>query len=246
MSNESVVLITGAARRIGKAIVQFLHSHHFNVIIHYQHSADEAEALRDACLAIRPNSASLLRADLSDVAAIKQMIDSISKTHGRLDLLINNASQFFPTKIDDTTETAWHALMSSNLMAPYFLSTAAFPLLKLNHGALINMSDVNAMRPKKDYSVYCTAKAGLNFLTQALAREFAPTVRCNAIAIGSTLWPEGENTLTDSQKQELISKTLLNRCVRIEDVVNTVLFLAENQSLTGQVIVVDSGRSVVI
>ena len=186
MSNHPVVLVTGSAKRLGAAMIRRLHANGYNVIIHYRHSKKEALALCDALNASRAHSAITLQTDLAQIDTLPKLIEDAYQAWQRLDVLINNASEFFPTKVGDTTEQQWNNLMNSNLKAPYFLSQAAAPFLQKTKGCIINISDANISAPRKGYPVYCTAKSGLNTLTQALAEEL-PNIRINAIALGTTL-----------------------------------------------------------
>ncbi len=243
MTNIKVALITGAGRRIGAVITRMLHQAGFNVAIHYHQSRNDAQALANELNNIRSNSAILITADLNDIDHHQQMIATIKNTWEQLDLLVNNASKFMPTPIAATTTTQWQELMSTNLQAPFFLSQAALPLLQKSQGAIINITDVHAEKPLKNYSIYSISKAGLTMLTKALAKDLGPDVRVNAVAPGVTLWAENENTLTAAQKQKIINKTALKRIGEPQDIADAVLYLATAKYVTGQIIVVDGGRS---
>lgn len=238
-SNQPVVLITGAAKRLGAAIVRYLHAHHYDVIIHYRHSATEAEALCQACNVARAHSAITLPADLNQAEACRRLVDQAYHAWQRLDVLINNASDYFPTPVGKTTEQQWNDLINSNLKAPYFLSQAAAPYLQQTHGCIVNISDVNALRPLPHYPIYCAAKAGLNMLTQALAKELAPEVRVNAVAPGLTTYSHHKN-IQDKKKRS--GQTLLKRPADPEEIAHAVLFLIQNQYITGQTVNVDGGK----
>jgi pteridine reductase len=240
---DRVVLVTGAARRIGAALVRGFHAAGARVVIHCHRSAREAEQLRDELEATRARSAIIAVADLLDEQAPPAIIESTIAAFGRLDVLVNNASTFYPTPLGQITSAHWNDLMGSNLRAPLFVSQAAAPHLRRTHGLIVNMIDIHAQRPLPEYPLYSTAKAGLVMLTRALARELGPEVRVNGIAPGPILWPDGG---VDAKLQaEIVSKTLLKRTGSPEDIVRTALFLAGDASyITGQIIAVDGGRSV--
>lgn len=237
------VLITGAARRIGAALARGFHAQGANVCIHFHRSGGEAEQLRDELNTARANSAIAVGADLLDLDALPGLVDGTVRAFGRLDVLINNASTFYPTPLGAVTARNWDDLMGTNLRAPLFLSQAAAPLLKDTQGLILNMIDIHAQRPLPQHPVYSSGKAGLMMLTRALARELAPEVRVNGIAPGPILWPEGG--IDDAVKQEIIDKTLLKRSGSPPDIVRTALFFAKDAPfVTGQILAVDGGRSV--
>ena len=237
------VLITGAARRIGAALARGFHAEGANVCIHFHRSAGEAEQLRDELNAARADSAIAIAADLLDVDALPRLVERTVQAFGRLDVLINNASTFYPTPLGAVTSRHWDDLMGTNLRAPLFLSQAAAPALKAAQGLILNMIDIHAQRPLPQHPVYSTAKAGLMMLTRSLARELGPEVRVNGIAPGPILWPEGG--LDEAVKQEIIDKTLLKRGGEPPDIVRTALFFAKDAPfVTGQILAVDGGRSV--
>ena len=237
------VLITGAARRIGAALARGFHAEGANVCIHFHRSAGEAEQLREELNAARAGSAIAVAADLLDVDALPRLVDRTVQAFGRLDVLINNASTFYPTPIGAVTARHWDDLMGTNLRAPLFLSQAAAPALKDARGLILNMIDIHAQRPLPQHPVYSSAKAGLMMLTRSLARELGPEVRVNGIAPGPILWPEGG--LDEAVKQEIIDKTLLKRSGSPPDIVRTALFFAKDAPfVTGQILAVDGGRSV--
>ncbi|MBM0107667.1 pteridine reductase [Steroidobacter sp. S1-65] len=237
------VLITGAARRIGAALVRGFHAEGANVCIHFHRSASEAEQLRDELNAARPESAIAVGADLLDLDCLPAMVDRVVRVFGRLDVLINNASTFYPTPLGSVTARHWEDLLGTNLRAPLFLSQAAAPALKNAHGLILNMIDIHAQRPLPQHPVYSSAKAGLMMLTRSLARELGPEVRVNGIAPGPILWPDGG--IDETVKQEIIDKTLLKRSGSPPDIVRTALFFAKDAPfVTGQILAVDGGRSV--
>jgi pteridine reductase len=238
-----VVLVTGAAKRIGAALVRGFHDEGAKVAIHYHHSAEDAETVRDQLNLIRPNSAIAIGADLVCVEILPRIIDEVIQAFGRLDVLINNASTFYPTPLGTISAAQWDDLIGTNLKAPLFLAQAAAAHLRKSHGFILNLIDIHGQRPLPEHTVYSTAKAALAMLTRSLARELGPEVRVNGIAPGPILWPE--NGIDEQVKQEIISKTLLKRSGEPEDIVRTALFFAKDAPyVTGQVLAVDGGRSV--
>ncbi len=238
-----VALVTGAARRIGAAIVRGLHREGAQVVIHCHRSMHEAEQLSAQLNAARAGSASVICADLLDLDNMPRLIERAIETFGRLDVLVNNASTFYPTPFGDITRKHWDDLMGSNLRAPLFLSQAAAPALRTTRGLIVNMIDIHAQRPLPRHAVYSTAKAGLVMLTRALARELGPEVRVNGVAPGPILWPDGG--LAPDLQEEIVSRTLLKRSGEPEDIVRAVLFFAQSAPyVTGQILAVDGGRSV--
>lgn len=236
-----VALVTGAARRIGAMVARTLHAEGATVVIHYKDSDDAAKALQAELSAQRLGSCRLLQADLLATAQFPQLISALVEQTGRLDILINNASSFYPTPLGSIQEQQWEDLIGTNLKAPLFLSQAALPYLRQSQGVIINMADVHGLRPLPEFSVYCTAKAGLIMLTQVLARELGPSIRVNGIAPGAILWPE--RPLNEEQRTELLAKTALERMGSPEDIARTVLFLVRDAPyITGQVLAVDGGR----
>ncbi|QTR52850.1 pteridine reductase [Thiothrix unzii] len=236
-----VVLLTGAARRIGAVIARTLHAAGATVVIHYRHSAADAQQLQTALNTQRAASCFLVQGDLLAVAQLPSLIAETLALTGRLDVLVNNASSFYPTPIGTLTETQFDDLIGTNLKAPLFLAQAAASQLRANHGCIINIVDIHGFRPLKGYPAYCAAKAGLLMLTQSLARELGPEVRVNGVAPGAILWPEmAEN---HAMHQDLLAKTALKREGSPEDIARTVLFLVRDADyITGQVIPVDGGR----
>lgn len=238
-----VALVTGSARRIGAVTVQTLHEAGATVVVHYRNSADDALKLSEKLNNIRADSCFLQQADLLNINKLPSMIDAVIQQTGRLDILINNASSFFPTPVGKISEAHWDNLMGSNLKAPLFLSQAAAPHLLKNNGCIVNMIDVHGFRPLKDHPVYSAAKAGLLMLTQSLARELGPNVRVNGIAPGAILWPEGKNTEMEAEHQALLDKTCLKREGTPEDIAKAILFLVRDADyITGHTIPIDGGR----
>ena len=236
------VLITGAARRVGAQLARSLHAAGMNLVLHYRHSRTEAEALGRELDEQRPGSVALASADLLHSTALSGLARRAHAAFGRLDAVINNASTFYPTKVGEITDKHWDELMGSNLKAPLFLSQACAPFLEETEGAIVNIVDIHADRPLKDYTVYCIAKAGLAMLTRSLARELAPKVRVNGIAPGAIMWPEVEAYA--AIHQEIIERTALKREGTPEDIAKAVRFLLRDAPyVTGQIITVDGGRT---
>ncbi|MGB5081534.1 MAG: pteridine reductase [Burkholderiales bacterium] len=239
-----VALVTGGAKRVGAAIARRLHRGGANVMLHYRGSEREANALRAELSAVRADSVALVKADLLDIAELSEIVRNTLERFNRLDALINNASAFFPTPVGEMTQATWESLIGANLRAPLFLAQAAAPHLKKTGGAIVNITDIHAERPLKNYVIYSVAKAGLEGLTRSLARELAPEVRVNAVAPGAILWPE-DGSWDDLMRQRIVSHTLLKRTGDPDDVARAVYYLiAEAPYVTGQVVVVDGGRSI--
>jgi pteridine reductase len=257
--NSPVALITGAAKRIGATMAKTLHSAGYRVIIHYGHSAEDANALVNSLNAKRPNSAICLQADLCKLEDITRLAeqatapdafslgsntvhaDSNVKAMARIDVLINNASSFYPTPLGDISANDWQALVGRNVQGPLFLSQALWPTLKASNGCIINMVDMHIDRPLPHHTVYGLAKTALASITRSLAVEMAPEVRVNGIAPGAILWPERE--LEHDQKQRLLDSIPLGGLGSPEDIANTATFLISANYITGQIIYVDGGRS---
>jgi pteridine reductase len=241
---NKVVLITGAARRVGAEIARVVHAEGASLALHYRSAAAEAQALVAEFNAARPGSALAFQADLLETDHLPRLVEDVASHFGRLDALVNNASSFFATLIGSIGEREWDDLLGTNLKAPLFLAQAAATHLAVARGAIVNITDIHAERPLKNHALYCAAKAGLAGLTRALALELAPHVRVNGIAPGPILWPE--NGAFDAAAQaNVISRTLLKRCGDPADIARTVRFLlADAPYVTGQILAVDGGRSV--
>ncbi len=235
-----VVLITGSAHRIGACIARHLHQQDYRVIIHYQSSAEAAQKLVDEFNQLRADSADLLQANLSEPEEITSLSQQAIQCFGQLDLLVNNASRFFPTPIGDVTLTQWEKLVNTNMRAPFFLTQALHPELKRTHGCIINITDVYGHRPLEDHPVYSMTKAGLIMLTKSLSKEMGPEVRVNAVSPGAIIWPDSD--LSENRKSEILDSTSLQRIGGPDDIAETVAFLAKADYVTGQVIAVDGGR----
>ena len=237
------VLITGGARRVGAAIARQLHAAGANLAIHYRKSAGDAEALAAELNGARAGSAATVQADLLDVARLPALVEFAVRSFGGLDVLVNNASTFYATKVGEITPAAFDDLLGTNLKAPMFLSQAAAPALRKSNGLILNIVDIHALRPLRHYTVYSTAKAGLHMLTRSLAKELGPEIRVNGISPGPVLWPEGQGDA--SMRAKIIERTILKRMGTPADIARTALFFAAQAPfITGQVLAVDGGRSV--
>jgi pteridine reductase len=240
---DRVILVTGAAKRIGAALVRGFHARGARVAIHCHRSIEDARSLQAALNAQRANSAIVVCGDLLDSPLLPRLVTTTIQAYGRLDVLINNASTFYPTPLGSITTEQWDDLTGTNLRAPLFLSQAAAPHLRAAKGLILNMIDIHAQRPLPEHPVYSTAKAGLIMLTRSLARDLGPDVRVNGIAPGPILWPAGG--IDEAIKADIVSKTLLKRSGSPDDIVRTALFFAVDAPyVTGQVLAVDGGRSV--
>lgn len=239
-------IITGSARRIGKEIALYLHQHGYNITLHYNQSQKDAENLVANLNNIRKDSALSIQADLLETSAIENIIKKTINKFNRLDLLINNASVFIKTENDQKNllneTTIWNQIFSINVKAPFHLSQYALPYLQQTNGSIINITDIHASTPLKDYSVYCQSKAALEMQTKSFALAFAPLVRVNAIAPGAIIWPEEKNELNNEIKQKIIDKTLLKKHGNPVYIAKAVYALAQNEYITGQILRVDGGR----
>jgi pteridine reductase len=239
-----LILVTGAARRVGAEIARSLHAAGARVALHYRHSAGEAEALAAAFNALRPDTAFTVKGDLARFGAAEEIAAQVLDRGDGLDGLVNNASSFFPTPVGSIDRAAWDELMGSNLMGPLFLSQALAPALRAAGGAIVNIVDIHAERPLTGYTVYNVAKGGLATLTRALAIDLAPEVRVNGVAPGPIDWPE-DGQFPPEERQRIIAHTLLKRVGSPADIARTVRFLMlDAPYITGQIIAVDGGRSV--
>ncbi len=236
-------LITGAARRIGAVVTERLHTAGVNFAIHYRSSDADAKELCNRLNDSRPESAEIFAADLNDTAGLTGLVEAVAEWGGGLDILINNASSFYPTPIGSITESQWDDLIGSNLKAHLFLSQAAWAHLKSSQGVIINLLDIHSRRPLKDHPVYGCAKAGLSMLTLSLAKDMAPEVRVNGISPGAILWPE--EGMTESTKEIILNQVPLKKPGDPGDIADCVLYLVRDASyVTGQIIAVDGGRSI--
>ena len=246
MSNSlqgQCALVTGAAKRVGAAIARALHREGADLAIHFRGSEREANALRDELNSTRTDSAQTFRADLSELPQIESLLDDVVRWSGGLNILVNNASSFYPTPLGSVTEEQWDDILGSNLRAPLFLSQAALPHLKAAHGNIVNIVDIHAQRPLRHHPAYGAAKAGLGMFTRSLAKDLAPEVRVNGVAPGAIMWPE--DGMTDRVKEIILKQIPLGRQGQPEDIASAVLFLVRDASyVTGQIIAIDGGRSV--
>jgi len=237
------VLVTGAARRVGATIARTLHAAGANLVLHYRSSADDAVALAAELNALRAASATLAECDLLETARLPALIERAVAEFGGLDILVNNASTFYPTPLGDTTEMDWDDLIGTNLKAPLFLAQAAASRLHEAQGLIINLADIHGVKPLRRYPVYSIAKAGLIMLTRSLARELGPHVRVNAVAPGPVMWPE--DGVDKALQEKITQRTALKRPGSAEDVARACLFFAADAPyVTGQVLAVDGGRSI--
>lgn len=239
------VLVTGAARRIGAAIARRLHAAGMSTVLHCHRSRVEADRLCDELNAARPGSCLVVQHDLLDVDGLPALAQRAAHAFGRLDALVNNASSFHPTPVGAITPGEWEDLIGSNLRAPLFLAQAAAPWLARSRGAIVNIVDIHAERPLKDFVVYSVAKAGLAGLTRSLAIELAPEVRVNGVAPGSILWPEQGAHFAPAEKERIVSHTPLARVGGPDDIAGAVKYLLfDAPFVTGQILAVDGGRGI--
>ena len=239
---SKVALITGGSKRIGAQTTRVLHEAGYNVIIHCRLSREAADALADELNQLRADSARVIQGDLNSETIYNHLIEQAYQCWNRLDVLVNNASTFYPTPVGSITLDDWEVLVNSNMKAPLFLAQAAAPYLKQVEGNIINMADVHAMRPMKEHPVYCAAKAGLVMITQSLAKELGPEVRVNSVAPGAILWPD--NDMPEHTKKLILERTSLKKAGDPIDIAKTILFLVRDAHyITGQVIAVDGGRT---
>ncbi|RBP47076.1 pteridine reductase [Arenicella xantha] len=242
-SSPKTILITGGARRIGRQIALTMHEVGHNIAIHYRSSSSEAHSLATQLNDQRPDSAIAVQGDLLDLSCIPGMIKQCLDQFGRLDVVVNNASTFYPTPIELIEDDFWKDLIGSNLKAPAFIAKAAVKHLRETNGSIINLVDIHARHPMAHHPIYCSAKAGLEMLTKSLARDLAPNIRVNAVAPGAILWPE--HTAVAATQTEVLEKIPLQRMGKPEDVAKLVRFLVDDADyITGQIIAVDGGRSV--
>jgi pteridine reductase len=232
-------LITGGAARIGAQIAITLHKNNFNIIIHCNQSKDKAQLLCDELNFLKEKSAKVVVGNLNNIDSINMIVESIES----IDLLVNNASVFYPLSVDESDSENWDNILDVNLKAPFFLSKGLSQKLKSSEGSIINIIDIHADRPLKKHSVYNISKAGLKMLTLTLAKELAPSVRVNGVSPGSILWPQEGAEISESDKSIMLERIALKRQGSPQDIADTVLFLANSNYLTGQIINVDGGRT---
>ena len=242
-TGRRVALVTGAARRVGAAVVRALHGRGLDVVVHYRNSRDEARALARALDLERPGTVATFGCDLLDPGAPERLVSHATSRFGALDVLVNNASSFYPTPIDTATAQQFDDLIGTNLKAPFFTCQAAAPFLAARGGSIVNLADIHGRNPVAGYPAYCSAKAGLIMLTRALALDLGPEIRVNAVAPGIALWPEGHG---DAQARERAEQLVpLRRPGSAGEIANAVTWLALDASYTtGEVIAVDGGRGI--
>lgn len=240
---DKTALITGAARRIGATSARALHALGYRVAINYNTSVDAATTLVDSLNSERADSAICVQGDLAQIKTAQHLIDKVDDAWGRLDLLVNNASIYEPTAIENPDPTQFERIIATNLRAPYLLSAAAVPMLRATQGSIVNLTDVYGLRPQAGYPIYCTSKAGLIGLTKSLARELAPEVRVNGISPGPIVWGEEHS---QEHRDEVLGRTPLGRIGAPTDIANAVCYLANAAYVTGQIMEVDGGQSIYI
>jgi pteridine reductase len=242
MANK-VALITGAAVRIGAATSELLHQAGFHVVLHYRHSESKAQALAARLNALRADSASIQQADLADVMHAPNLIQRVLDDRQRLDVLINNASMYYPTPLGSVSQTDWDDLFASNVRAPFFLAQVAAPALRASQGCIVNLVDIYAERPIADHPVYCMAKAANAMMVKSLAQDLAPDIRVNGVSPGVALWPVGDDNT--AEQQATLERVPLGRPSGAEEIAAAVRFMVVDSSyVTGQILAVDGGRSV--
>ena len=236
------ILITGAAKRIGKEMALSFFNKGWDIVIHYNSSKEEAEALADQMNSERNNSAMLVQANLDNANEVEMLVEKILSKNGSIDALINNASTFYPTPIGTFSEENWNALMGSNLKAPLFLIQSFYKELEKNKGFIINVTDINVDRALVNHSIYLAAKSGLQTLTKSLAKELAPNIRVNAIAPGAILEPPNTDW-TAEEKNNIVNAVPLERMGTEKDIVDAAIYLSEAEYVTGQILNIDGGKS---
>ena len=239
---NKTILITGAAKRIGKEMALSFFNKGWDIVIHYNGSKEEAEALADKMNSERSNSAMIAQANLDNADEVTKLVDKTLSKNSRIDALINNASTFFPTPIGNFSEESWNSLMGSNLKAPLFLIQAFHKELEKNKGFIINITDINVDKALVNHSIYLAAKSGLQTLTKSLAKELAPSIRVNAIAPGAILEPPNVEWTTE-QKNNIINAVPMKRMGTEKDIVDAAIYLSEAEYVTGQILNIDGGKS---
>jgi len=239
-----VVLITGAAHRLGARTAEILHARGWNVVIHYRSRAEQAAELVDKLNRERADSATSIQADLTDNDQIASLAKTACEYWERLDGLVNNASVFYPRPTESSTEEDWDTIMGANLKAPFFLLKHCLPELKKNNGAVVNLIDIYSEKPLNDHPLYCASKAGLAALTRSWARDHAPDIRVNGVSPGAILWPEGDAAVDPVYQRVILDKTPLARTGNPDDIAGAIAFLlCDAPFVTGQILAVDGGRS---
>ena len=240
MTKNKVVLVTGGSKRIGKTISEFFHSKGFNIALHYNHSKNDAISLSSSLNKLRKNSCDIYQANLTDPNEINSLIDKVKQDTKKLNVLINNASSFYPTPIETADLDAWHDLSFTNLIAPFLLIQGFKDLLAQENGCVINISDAIATKGIAKFSLYSSAKGGIEIITKSCAKELSPDIRVNAIAPGAILWPEQEENM---EKESTLKTIPLGRIGDAKDIASAAFFITQSEYMTGQVIKVDGGRS---
>ena len=246
IQDGKVALITGAAGRIGAQTARRLHEAGMNIAIHYRHSEEKALALKAELESIRPGSTETFQCDLNITPDLKGLINEVEKHFGRLDVLVNNASSFYPTPVGQMSEEQWQDLVGSNMKAPLFLSQAAIPLLKQTHGCIVNLIDIHGFRPMKSHTIYSMAKAAKAMMVKSLARELAPEIRVNGVAPGAIEWPDSDSQTSSSteEQEKILARIPMQRKGEFDDIARTIRFLAlDAPYITGEIITVDGGRT---
>jgi pteridine reductase len=245
-NEEKVAVVTGGARRIGRVIAEHLHSIGFNIALHYRSSGESAQSLAGELCERRAGSCQLFAADLEDQAQVSALATQLLARYSSISVLVNNASGFAPTPIDSCTPAQFDSMLASNLRAPYFLIQGLLPALRGGGASIVNILDAHADRPLRHFNAYSAAKAGLASLTRSLAVELGPEIRVNGIAPGAILWPEGNDAYDASERERIVATTPLQCTGDPTDIARAVGFLAcDAPFITGEVIVVDGGRSLV-
>ena len=238
---EKFVLITGGAKRIGATTARYLHEKGFNIILHYNTSGAEAKAMKERLNKIRKNSCSVIKANFNSNTSINELTDKVNEITKTLDVLVNNASSFYPTPLEKASLVEWRDLTDTNVTTPLFLTQALSHHLKKAKGCVVNISDSLVKNGIKDYSLYTAAKSALEGITKSLAKELAPEVRVNGIAPGAILWPDDKD-LSDQEKESILKKVAIGRTGKPEDIASSIFFLTQSKYITGQIINVDGGR----
>ena len=238
---DKFALITGGAKRIGATTARYLHEKGFNIILHYNNSETEAKIMEEELNKIRNNSCSIIKANFNSDKSIDELVSKVNAINNSLDVLINNASSFYPTPLDKASSVEWRDLTDTNVTTPLFLTQALLHHLQKAKGCVINISDSLVKNGIKDYSLYSAAKSALEGITKSLAKELAPEVRVNGIAPGAILWPDDKD-LSDQEKESILKKVAIGRIGKPEDIASSIFFLTQSKYITGQIINVDGGR----
>tara|TARA_B110000444_G_C18808508_1_gene581314 strand:+ start:1097 stop:1846 length:750 start_codon:yes stop_codon:yes gene_type:complete len=245
MKNKTpVALITGAAQRIGGEIARQLHTAGYDIALHYNNSATEADTLNTSLNQQRKNSSYSFQANLCQSYGPAKLARQVLDHFSRVDVLINNASSFYPTEVGQATEKDWDELIGSNLKGAFFLTEALIKSLTTEKGSIVNIIDIYGERPLKNHTLYSIAKAGLTMMTKSLAKELAPTVRVNGVSPGAILWPQQNVGQLDKEiKQTILERIPMKQMGEPKDIAKTVVFLCKDAPyVTGQIIAVDGGQ----